>query len=393
MRNISHIFYIWFIFYSYVKDDKRLDDDANYENDDEPEISSDEESDNDFDKHGLDLSENEDDNGERRCVGKRKRSEHPLIKSGDFRDKDTKRQQRVQLWYEKENLQKIDSDDDEDFDLNRLADEYKSKGVTILGEKQADTTKKSAHGFTIEPNNSSLPLGKKAKRRARHGPEDDSSCSEDSSTEESDKDDDDKMNENSVAGDLSKDLSKKIRLNEKELAMGAMMIRSKKTRRDLLDNAWNRYAFNDENLPAWFVQDEELHMRKDIPVPQELSEEYQRKVQELNVRPIKKVMEAKARKRRRTLKRMAKAKKEAEKIMENADATPQEKVRQLKKIYKKAQDKKKEVTYVVARKHSTSRRARRPAGVKGRYKMVDPRQKKDKRSMDVKAKRDKRRKK
>lgn len=171
--------------------------------------------------------------------------------------------------------------------------------------------------------------------------------------------------------------------------MGSVLIRSKKNRRDLVDAAWNRYAFNDDHLPTWFVQDEEEHMTKPHPVPSELTAEYQRKVQELNVRPIKKVMEAKARKQRRTTKRLAKAKKMAEKIMENADASSHEKVKQLKKVYKKAQEKKKEVTYVVAKKQAAARRARRPAGVKGRYRVVDPREKKDKRSLVAKKRREK----
>ena len=357
-----------------------MDDDANYENDDEPEVSADEDSESDLDKEGLGLSEEEDlEKPSKTTKNKKKKEQHPLIKSGDFRDKDTKRQQRVQLWYEKENLQNIDSDDDEDFDLDRLANVYKSKGVSVLGDSQ-------------EPSdNSNVLMGKKAKRRARHDISKKESSSE-SSSDSSDEDySDDENEDKKTAGDMSKEPKpKKIRLTEEELAMGAMMIKGKKTRRDLIDGAWNRYAFNDDNLPSWFVQDEEVHMKKPIPVPKELAEEYQRKVQELNVRPIKKVMEAKARKRRRAVKRLAKAKKQAEKIMENADATSQEKARQIKKIYKKAQEKKKEVTYVVAKKHQTGRRAKRPAGVKGRYKVVDPREKKDKRSLAAKSKREKR---
>ncbi|KAL7744621.1 hypothetical protein ACLKA6_017132 [Drosophila palustris] len=334
----------------YDKDDKRMDDDANYENDDEPELSADEDSESDYEEEGLGLSDNEDNDTKSNNKKKKKRGEHPLIKSGDFRDKDTKRQQRVQLWYEKDNLQNLDNDEDDDeenYDLDNLAKAYKAKGVAVLGENRP----------LAEDAAGTLALGKKAKR---------------------------------LAGDMSKaPKAKKVRLSEEELALGALLVRGKKTRRDLVDAAWNRYAFNDDNLPIWFVQDEEEHMTKPQPVPKELTEEYQRKVQELNVRPIKKVMEAKARKKRRATKRLAKAKKMAEKIMENADATSQEKAKQLKKVYKKAQEKKKEITYVVAKKHTASRRARRPAGVKGRYRVVDPREKKDKRSIVAKKRREK----
>merc|ERR1712038_2126767 len=68
---------------------------------------------------------------------------------------------------------------------------------------------------------------------------------------------------------------------------------------------------------------------------------------EMNVKTIKKVVEAKARRKRRVAKKLDQARK------------------------------KKEVSYVVAKKHKAQKRAQRPANVKGPYKQVDPRMKKD----------------
>lgn len=52
-------------------------------------------------------------------------------------------------------------------------------------------------------------------------------------------------------------------------------------------------------VPEWFLQDEQKHRKKPVPVTREMVEEYKEKWKEINARPIKRVAEAKARKKRR----------------------------------------------------------------------------------------------
>ncbi|CAB1324686.1 unnamed protein product, partial [Coregonus sp. 'balchen'] len=128
-------------------------------------------------------------------------------------------------------------------------------------------------------------------------------------------------------------------------------------------------------VPEWFVDDEKKHRNKPIPVTKKMVEEYKAKWKEINARPIKRVAEAKARKKRRMLKKMESAKKKAEAVVNTVDIGEREKMAQLKSIYKKAgvgKDKR-EVMYIMAKKGSETKRVRRPAGVKGQFKVVEGR--------------------
>lgn len=341
-----------------------------------PTISSDidnDESDEFEENLGLDKSPDEDDdnwnlrttkkngNGSARVGGALKKNRNPLITDLDYRDKDSKRIQKAQLWFEKDGFKTMTKteDGDQDLDLDNIVKSYKKRGIEIIGEPD-------------KPDLSNL--GKKARRRAKHqdNAEKHRDCSSDVSDEENNAPLEDEYD------DVENPKPKKIKLKEEELALGQMMVTSQKMRRDLIDGAWNRYMFNDENLPDWFVEDEKKSMHKEIPVSSELVSNYRQNLTEFNTRSIKKVMEAKARKKRQNKKKMEKITKKAANIMENADHSGQEKVRMLKKLYKKAETKKQEVTYVVAKKTGIAgKKVARPAGVKGRFKIVDPRLKKD----------------
>uniref|UniRef100_A0A3B4F8B5 FtsJ RNA 2'-O-methyltransferase 3 n=1 Tax=Pundamilia nyererei TaxID=303518 RepID=A0A3B4F8B5_9CICH len=228
--------------------------------------------------------------------------------------------------------------------------------------------------------------------------------------EESDSDSDDSSNDEEItrmkqargAGGVSGEVdddddfqvvpvesTKKARILSPEgLALGTQIATSKKRARDLVDSSFH-FATSDEpwEVPEWFLDDERKHRKRPVPVTKEMVEEYKQKWKEINARPIKRVAEAKARKKRRTLKKMEQAKKKAEAVVNTVDISEREKMAQLK-IYKKAGlgKEKREVTYVVSKK-GAGKKVRRPPGVKGVFKVVDGRMKKDLRGMQRKEQR------
>uniref|UniRef100_T1HXG8 Putative rRNA methyltransferase n=1 Tax=Rhodnius prolixus TaxID=13249 RepID=T1HXG8_RHOPR len=308
------------------------------------------------DEEGISDSENNDDLAD----------QNPLLTDLDPRDREVKRMQKAQLWFEKDAFKDLNQEEDEEFELDEMAKSVEKEGGKVISKNNTKSVN--------EPNEN---------------------------TDSSDSDYEfDYSSQNAGVKEEDEEGSRKIRFKilkplgninylffprsrSKELALGAMIANSKKTRRDVVDSGWNRFAFNDEKLPDWFLDDEKKHMRKEAPVPKELVEEYQKKYHEINTRPIKKVIEAKARKKKRAVKAMERAKKKLESMMENPDVSEKEKARQIKKLYKKAKGPKKEITYIVSKKHTSGKRMRRPPGVKGRYRVVDPRMKKDKRSKET----------
>lgn len=288
-----------------------------------------------------------------------KGKQNPLMV--DLVDRPERVKDTIDRWFDKEDFS--NDQNAEDLELDLLAEKYE--------EVQGDDEKKKQK--------------KKSKKKSENLA--DTGDSENESDQENQADAEVKKDNNKQ---VSKKRKKRVRLDVEGLALGSLIIQSKKMKRDIIESAYNRYASNDTNLPDWFVEDEKKHYKKQLPVTADMIREYRQKLKEIDARPIKKVVEAKARKKRKAIRRLERAKKQAEKITEHPDMTDKEKVSLLKTIYKKALPKEENrVTYVVAKK-SSGPRVSRPAGVKGRYKVVDKRMKKDTRKEKIMAKTDKR---
>ncbi|KAM7012570.1 pre-rRNA 2'-O-ribose RNA methyltransferase FTSJ3 [Tautogolabrus adspersus] len=308
----------------------------------------------------------------------------------ELEGKDEKKERETNLWFSKGIFSEIDLEGDAECELQQtewLQNKQKEKAKK---RKAEDVEEK-------EEEQAALPVEEKAVP-SQEAVESDSDSDDGSDDEKEIM----KIKQASGAGGMSglaadddfkvvpvESMSKKARILDAEgLALGAQIATSKKIARDLMDGSFHRFASSEEqwDVPEWFLDDERKHRKKPVPVTKEMVEEYKQKWKEIDARPIKRVAEAKARKKRRMLKKMEQAKKKAEAVVNTVDISEREKNAQLKSIYKKAGlgKEKREVTYVVSKKGGAGKKVRRPAGVKGTFKVVDSRMKKDMRGMQRK---------
>merc|ERR1712194_889693 len=116
------------------------------------------------------------------------------------------------------------------------------------------------------------------------------------------------------------------------MALGSLLVDSKKSRMDIIDAAYNRYTFDgDEALPDWFTEDENKCNKPELPITKELMDQFRAKLREINAKPIRKVAEAKARKKRRLQMRMEKLRKSAMAMAETPDMSEGMKARMMRK--------------------------------------------------------------
>ncbi|XP_010926065.1 uncharacterized protein [Elaeis guineensis] len=156
------------------------------------------------------------------------------------------------------------------------------------------------------------------------------------------------------------------------LAYAKKMLR-KKQREQILDDAYNKYMFDDEGLPKWFAEEEKQHCQPMKPVTREEIAALKAQFREIDARPAKKVAEAKARKKRAVMRKMEKARQKANSIADQTEISERSKRKMIDQIYRKAVPKKPQKEYVVAKKGVQIK------GGKGKV-IVDRRMKKDSRS-------------
>lgn len=330
---------------------------------------------------------------------------NPLIV--DLEGYDVRIQRKTNMWFSKEMFSGVEADVDEDIEIKKMTDEYRKHGGMVIDvNREERKCKKHEESDDSEHVSDKMEHTISYSAESCKGSEDDKEHEDvdDSDDDESDSDSDvhaslqrtlvDKQRGAKHLAKVSKNNSAKdgfeivpasaagkiIKLDPVELAIGEQLIKSAKSRKEIEELSYNRYTQGEEDVPEWFAEDEAKHNRKQLPVTKEQVEYYKQQLKDINARPIKKIAEAKARKKQKMAKKLERVRKKAEAITDAVEISEAEKWKQIKEIYKKAgllNKKKRQVTYVVAKKGG-GKKPTRPAGVKGFYKIVDKRMKKDK---------------
>ncbi|KAG6003553.1 AdoMet-dependent rRNA methyltransferase spb1 [Claviceps maximensis] len=163
------------------------------------------------------------------------------------------------------------------------------------------------------------------------------------------------------------------------MTLAHQLASGQKTTHDMIDDGFNRHAFRDKDgLPEWFIDDEGKHDKPHKPITKAAANAIKEKLRAFNARPIKKVREAQARKKFKAAQRLEKLKKKSDMLANDEGMTEKEKADSIARLLSKAARKKpsQPAKLVVARGLNRGVQGR-PKGVRGRYRMVDARMKKE----------------
>jgi AdoMet-dependent rRNA methyltransferase SPB1 len=163
------------------------------------------------------------------------------------------------------------------------------------------------------------------------------------------------------------------------MALAQSIATGEKTMTDLTDDGFNKYSFRDVNgLPEWFLDDEGQHSKLQRPITAAAAAAIREKLRALNARPIKAVREARGRKKFRAAAKLEKLRKKSAMLVDDEGMSEKDKAATIARLMSRARKKKpKEKVKLVVATGGHRGIAGRPRGVKGRYKIVDRRLKKD----------------
>ena len=163
------------------------------------------------------------------------------------------------------------------------------------------------------------------------------------------------------------------------MTLAQTLASGRKSTDDLVDDGFNRYSFRDKDgLPAWFLDDEQKHSKLQRPITAEAAAAIKEKLRVLNARPIKKVREAKSRKKFKAAQRLEKLRKKSSLVAGEDSMTEKDKAQTIARLMNKAGKRKtKPPVKVVVARGANKGISGRPRGVKGKYKLVDARLRKD----------------
>jgi AdoMet-dependent rRNA methyltransferase SPB1 len=186
-------------------------------------------------------------------------------------------------------------------------------------------------------------------------------------------------NMNHVLANICSSLTDIDIITAEAMALAQSMATGEKKSTDIVDDGFNRFAFRDvDGLPEWFLDDEGKHSKPVRPVTKAAAAAIREKMRAINARPIKKVMEAQGRKKYKAAQRLEKLRKKSALLAEDDALSERDKAGAIARLMSRATKKKpkQEVKLVVA-KGPNRGISGRPKGVKGKYKIVDARMKKD----------------
>ena len=152
-----------------------------------------------------------------------------------------------------------------------------------------------------------------------------------------------------------------------------------KSTQDLVDDGFNKYSFRDtDGLPQWFLDDEGKHSKPHRPISAAGAAAVKEKLRAFNARPIKKVREAKDRKKFKAAQRLEKLRKKSALVADDEAISEKDKAQNIAKLMSKStKTKPRQQVKLVVAKGGNRGISGRPRGVKGKYKIVDARLKKD----------------